>query len=119
MLSQNRKSAQSRQSNYSIDINNGLEEKKETGTPQPHRRQRDSHYVDVIADLPGFERSARLLLVINEEPRLSLISEGVNSLQTVTVDDYLMTTHQGSVNVPSSNVPLSILNSSEDPHTIR
>jgi len=37
-----------------------------------------------------------LLLVINDEPRLSLLSEGLNSL--VTVDEYLMTTHQVSTN---------------------
>ena len=47
--------------------------------------------MDYIANLSNFEKSARLLLVINEEPRLSLISEGLNSL--VTVDEYLMTTH--------------------------
>jgi hypothetical protein len=52
--------------------------------------------VDYLAGLSNFEKSARLLLVINEEPRLSLISEGLNSL--VTVDEYLMTTHQASTN---------------------
>lgn len=57
--------------------------------------------MDYIANLPNFEKSARLLLVINEEPRLSLISEGLNSL--ITVDEYLMTTHQVSANMPGSS----------------
>lgn len=39
--------------------------------------------------------------MINEEPRLSLLSEGLNSL--VTVDEYLMTTHQASTNKPGSS----------------
>lgn len=40
--------------------------------------------------------------MVNEtEPRLSLISDGLNSL--VTIDEYLMTTHQVSANVPGSS----------------
>jgi hypothetical protein len=60
--------------------------------------------------LAGIQNSSgRLLLVVNEtEPRLSLISDGLNSL--VTIDEYLMTTHQVSANVPGS---------SEGPQTLR
>lgn len=58
--------------------------------------------MDYIAGIQNLEKSGgRLLLVINEEPRLSLISEGLNSL--VTIDEYLMTTHQVSANVPGSS----------------
>jgi hypothetical protein len=76
------------------------EEKKVSGTPQP-RNWSETQTVDYIANLTNFEKSARLLLVINEEPRLSLLSEGLNSL--VTVDEYLMTTHQASTNKPGSS----------------
>lgn len=46
--------------------------------------------------------------MLNEEPRLSIISEGLNSL--VTVDEFLMTTRQYSQYMPSS---------SDGPQTLR
>jgi hypothetical protein len=42
-----------------------------------------------MSKLGYLEKSARLLFVNNEGSRLSLVSEGLNSLVTVTVDENL------------------------------
>lgn len=65
------------------------EEQKEQSTPQPRKWNGIE-----IADLTQNDHSAKLVLMLNEEPRLSIISEGLNSL--VTVDEFLMTTRQYS-----------------------